>query len=119
MTEKLQVALVIEKPEDEELLAKLQKKLAVYVERMGEYTHPELQLLSAPDAYFKYRILETVLKSGKAEYVAITKEISEKFPDSYSLRADYFPEAWGVIWDYCVNKGKHAFNDVTGQPGLA
>jgi len=119
MTEKLQVAMVIERPDDEELLAKLQKKLEDYLIRMGEYTHPELQLLQKPDAYFKHCILKTVLESGQVEYEAVVKEISDKFPDAFEKGRTYFPNAWEVIRLYAADRGKETINSTTGKPGLA
>lgn len=116
MTEKLRA---IERPEDGELLTKLQEKLEEYLVRMGKYAHPESQLLSKPDAYFKHCILKTVLESGQAEYEAVVKEISDKFPDAFEKGRTYFPNAWEVIRLYAVDRGKETINNTTGKPGLA
>lgn len=116
MTERLQVALVIEKPEDEDLLAKLQEKLAEYALRLDMDKHPGQQLLQKPNDYFKYQILSTVLKSGQAEYETVAGKISKEFPDAFNAGINCFPDAWAVIWDYCVNAGAHAIDNRTGQP---
>jgi len=119
MTEKLQVSQVIERPKDEELLARLQEKLEEYRVRIGEYSHPEQQMLLLPGGYFKHRILKTVLDGGKAEWGTLTGEIKHDFPDAWEAKCSHFPDAWAVIWDYCVHAGKHTISGMTGQPGLA
>ena len=118
MSEKLQIPSTIVCPVDEELLQKLRRKQDEYLERMGKYAHPELQLLQVPREFFKYRILKTVLDEGQAELGEIIDQISKDLPEAYEVNKCYLSESWAVIWDYCANAGKHAVNSKTGQPSL-
>lgn len=119
MSEVLQIPHVIARPTDEKLLEKLRRKLEEYKERCGEYTHPELQLLRTPNAFFKARILKIVLDEGQAEVEALAKKIHQEFPEAFEQGKTHFLDAWGVIWDYCANAGEHTVIGKTGKFGLA
>ena len=118
MADKIQVSHPIIRPTDEVLIERLQRKYRDYQERMGEYSHPELQLYQKADIFFKAYILNTVLTEGQAELSSLVEKLQNDFPEAFKIEKSHFLDAWLVIWDYCANAGTNTVNTLTGKPGL-
>jgi hypothetical protein len=96
-------SLVIERPEDPELLEKLRQKLAEYRNTLFDccpINSPE----TLTDAYYKITVLHTVLEQGEVNCWVISKMIAHRCG-----RIDYkiFSNACGVIADYCETGGQN------------
>jgi len=119
MTKKILIPHIIIRPTDTTLVERLRRKHREYQERMGEYTHPELQLLQKPNTFLKDYILDTVLNEGQAELSPLVDKLLKDFPEAFETNKSHFLDAWAVVWDYCENAGKHTVNNKTGKSGLA
>ncbi len=109
---------VIHRPDDDELIARLEDKRKEYASRIGdEFTHPEQGIITGLaagsvqplDAYIKLKLLNEVLENGSVATWDFTSQI---FEDSIlaSLGEIYAREildraanACGVINAYCNN----------------
>ena len=122
---------VIVRPQDQELVAKLERKYQEYLGRMGdEFTHPEQAVVlglaignyGPLDAYIKSRILRQVLDDGEVITWDWTKSFLEEDPivtslgyDSMAYAADKTAEACGIVNAYCNND----LSQVEGGTGLS
>ncbi len=107
MSDETNVSPVINKPEDPDLVSKLERKLDEYKKRLsdslGEYQHPELAYMlssSYRDSLFKSLVLEELLTAGKV----VTYDLSRKlFIEHAPFDVQAFQNACGVVDMYCGN----------------
>ena len=100
---------VIELPQDEAKIARLDQKLIEYLGRIRKlrkenpYQPPEDPMFR--DAEYKITILGSLLKKGSVNARDISRELNQKFNGFDKAR---FENAYKVINDYCKTGGEHA-----------
>jgi Zn-dependent M16 (insulinase) family peptidase len=91
----------IEKPTDEELLAKLERKLEEYKARTDD-----------PDASYKIAVLETLLSGGLVDFNTLEAELFSKNKENFDSRKYY--DAFMIIRSYVTGN----LSKVHGGTGL-
>ena len=109
---------VITKPEDKELLAKLERKLIEYEKRVAQTQgtmHPELAYKTSHhyrDSLYKSSVLRELLTKGKVKTHDFSLELAKRFCESFDV--DGFNNACAVVEAYC----KQQSNILHGGTGL-
>lgn len=94
---------IIKLPTDPTRQNQLKEKLQEYKQRLknNAHRHPQLQM----GTICKLAILERLLEKKEVKTWDLSRELAEKYPESY--KPHMFDSACAVIDDYCLTGGKN------------